>query len=354
MKIVSKVVGNSVTKAGAKRNESGAALAIAIIMVAILSVIALTALAFSSSEARIAGSDLHRTQTFYATTSSIEKMTNDFSNLFRSKLRPTSTDLYTIANSPPSALIAEGFTFNQTLEEDTAKLSKIQAIQGLPSTVYPRVNIPEGPFAGLYSTIVPYRIISIGNYPNGGTQVKLEREFNNYLIPLFQFGIFSNNDLEFTPGVQMTFNGRVHSNENIFALQNVKFLNRLTMAGEFVNDSTTDGVVNTLPGINNVWIQVNGNNVNINKGSVQGGSGTVGGPNILGSTAGTRGYFPGRPQGVPNPGWETESIATADGTPNQFGGQILTGTTGATALKNAASTRRQFGDGINQTFSANR
>ena len=126
MKIVSKVVGNSVTKAGAKRNESGAALAIAIIMVAILSVIALTALAFSSSEARIAGSDLHRTQTFYATTSSIEKMTNDFSNLFRSKLRPTSTDLYTIANSPPSALIAEGFTFNQTLKEDTAKLSQVR------------------------------------------------------------------------------------------------------------------------------------------------------------------------------------------------------------------------------------
>ena len=162
--MVSKVVRNSVTKAGAKKNESGVALAIAIIMVAILSVIALTALAFSSSEARIAGSDLHRTQTFYATTSSIEKMTNNFSNLFRSKLRPTSTDLYTIANSPPSALIAEGFTFNQTLEEDTAKLSKIQAIQGLPSNVYPRVNIPEGPFAGLYSTIVPYKITSIGNF----------------------------------------------------------------------------------------------------------------------------------------------------------------------------------------------
>ncbi len=43
-------------------------------------------------------------------------------------------------------------------------------------------------------------------------QVKVEREFNNYLVPLFQFGMFSNEDMEIHPGPLMTFNGRVHSN----------------------------------------------------------------------------------------------------------------------------------------------
>ena len=55
-----KAVTNMFTKFNNKSNESGAALAMAIIILAILSVIALTALAFSSSEARIAGSDLQR------------------------------------------------------------------------------------------------------------------------------------------------------------------------------------------------------------------------------------------------------------------------------------------------------
>jgi hypothetical protein len=314
------------------RNESGAALAISIIIVAILSVIALTALAFSSSEARIAGSDLQRTQTFYATAASIEKLTNEFSDLFRKKMRPTPADLDALEAVQPPELTSEGFTFVQSLEEDTAKLSEMQGRQGLPANVYPRVNIPDGPFSGLYATIVPYKISSTGTYKTG-VQIKLDREFNNYLVPLFQFGIFSNEDIEIAPGVQMTFNGRVHSNQNIFALANVKFLSRLTMAGELVRDASTSGTANTLTGKPNVYIQVNSLNVPITKGSVEGNGVTVGGPNFTTASPGDRGYFPGRPNGVAYAPWDTNSIAPADGSAGKFGGRILTGSTGATQLK---------------------
>jgi hypothetical protein len=37
------------------------------------------------------------------------------------------------------------------------------------------------------------------------------------IIPLFQFAIFYNMDLEINPGAAMTINGRVHSNQNIWA-----------------------------------------------------------------------------------------------------------------------------------------
>ena len=314
------------------KNESGAALAIAIIVVAILSVVALTALAFASSEARMAGSDLQRTQTFYATAASIERLTNDFSDIFRKKMRPTTADLTAIASTQPADLVTEGFTFTQTLTEDSAKLTEMQTMQGLPSNVYPRVNIPEGPFAGLYATIVPYKIASIGTYKTG-TQVKLEREFNNYLVPLFQFGIFSNEDIDISPGIQMTFNGRIHTNQNLFALQNVKFLSRLTIAGELVREAEIGGSSNTFGGKSNVYIEVNGINVPIDKGSVEPNGTTVGGPNFIGSTIGNRGFFPGRPNGVANTSWDYTSIMTADGTAGQFGGKILTGSTGATQLK---------------------
>lgn len=308
----------------------------AIIVVAILAVVALTALTFSSTEARIAGSDLQRTQTFYATEAAMEKMTNDFSNLFRQKMNPTANDLYTIRTSPPPALLTEGFTFQQALAEDTDRLDELRAIQGLPNNVYPRVNISDGPYAGLYSSVIPYKMSSTGSRTITRTEVKLEREFNNYLVPLFQFGMFSNEDIEIHPGPLMTFNGRIHANGNIYALRNTKFLNRITVGGEFVRETTRGGEANTQSGNDNVWVEVNGINVksDLGFGSVKSGGGTVGGPNFTGSVLGQRGYFPGSPNGVANPNWEIDSVKPpSSGVSNRFGGQVLTNTTGATMLR---------------------
>ncbi len=309
--------------------ERGAALAIALIMIAILSVIALTALAFSSTEARTAGSDLQRTHAFYAATASMEKMTNDFSDLFRRKINPTTADLTAIASAPPPPLLTEGFSFEQSINEDTARLNELRTIQGLPNTVYPRVNIPEGPYAGLYASVIPYKMSSQAESVYSGAQVKLERDFNNYLVPLFQFGMFSNEDIEVHPGPLMTFNGRVHTNQNLYALRNTKFLNKVTMAGELVRDSTRGGEPNSSAGNNNVWFEVNGINVN----SPLGGGSVTGGPDFSGAVSGQRGFYPGSPNGAANPNWETESVKPADGGADHFGGQVLTHTTGANELK---------------------
>lgn len=319
-----------------RKNEAGAALAIAVIIIAILAVVGLTALAFSSTEARVAGSDLQRTHAFYAAAAGMEKMTNDFSNLFRSKMYPTTADLYTIAHAHPPELRAEGFDFNQTIEEDTARLNELRAAQGLPATVYPRVNIPDGPYSGLYASVIPYKMQSTATQNYSKAEVKLEREFNNYLVPLFQFGMFSNEDIEVHPGPLMTFNGRVHTNQNLYALRNTKFLNRVTIAGELVRDATRGGEANISSGNNEVYFQTNNINVrsSLGKGSVMSSGGLVGGPFISGSILGQRGFFPDSPLGVANPNWETESVKPiAAGVPNRFGGQVFTGTTGATSLK---------------------
>jgi hypothetical protein len=305
-----------------KLHEKGAAMVIAIIVVMILSVIALTALAFSSTEARIAGSDLQRTHAFYAAAAGMEKMTNDFSDLFRRKMFPTATDLTTISAAHPPELITEGFNFNQTIAEDAVRLSELRTAQGLPNTVYPRV--------------IPYKMSSTALQSYSGAEVKLEREFNNYLIPLFQFGMFSNEDIEVHPGPLMTFNGRVHTNQNLYALRNTKFLNRVTIAGELVRDATRGGEPNFSSGNNNIYFEVNGVDVHspLGGGSVMTGGGQVGGPNLAGSSAGTRGFFPGSPNGIVNPSWETESVKpSVAGVPNRFGGQVLTKTTGAAQLR---------------------
>lgn len=316
--------------------ERGAALAIAVIILAILAVIAMTALAFSSTEARIASSDLQRTQTFYAASTGLEKMTNDFSNLFLRKMNPTEQDLIDIENSYPQEMSDEGFSFDQNLQIDEPRLTQLQTVQNLPPNVYPRVNISEGPYAGLYANIVPYKMNSTATMDNSSVQVKLEREFNNYLVPLFQFGIYSGGDLEFHPGPLMTFNGRVHANRNIYAMSSTRFLNRVTAAGEFVRDAMRDGGLNLQGGNTDVSFIVNGINVpsTLGGGSVMKSLDSVGGPNLGGTNSGERGYFPDSPAGVANPIWESDSVKPpVAGMPNQFGGQLLTQTTGATKIK---------------------
>src|SRR3954447_19498240 len=87
---------------GPRPNERGAALVMAIILMGLLAGVSLCALAVVSNEARISGSDLRRTQTFYATAAGIEKMTSDFSALFLRTSNPTQPQLDAIAAAFPS------------------------------------------------------------------------------------------------------------------------------------------------------------------------------------------------------------------------------------------------------------
>jgi hypothetical protein len=314
---------NSQAATAAKASERGAALAMALMMLAILSAIAMTVLAVVHTEARIAGSDLKRTQTFYAAAAGIEKMTSDFSALFVRTSRPTTAQLNTIAASSPPELVAEGFTLDQTLVPDVARLATMRATQGIVNGGYPRVTLPSGPFAGLTASVAPFLLTTTAT-GNDSTQVSLTRNMNNYLIPIFQFGMFSNEDIELHPGPAFYFNGRVHANGNIYVNGNVTFLAKVTTANEFVtdvlrNDTTRAGAT--------VSMTVGSINVPITMGSM------VSGPNIVGATSGLRGYFPGSPNGTVNSAWNSTSVATATASvANQLGGQIQTRSTGAVPL----------------------
>src|SRR6266404_1206524 len=98
--------------------ERGAALSTALIVMSLLAAVSMTVLAVVTHESRIAGSDLQRTQTFYASAAGIEKMTSDFGDLFTKTSKPTTAQLNNIAASYPTELTSEGFTFNQSLVTD--------------------------------------------------------------------------------------------------------------------------------------------------------------------------------------------------------------------------------------------
>jgi hypothetical protein len=298
-----------------RQNDRGAALATSLLIMSAMAAVSMTVLAVVTHESRIAGSDLKRTQTYYATAAGIEKMTNDFSDLFTKTTNPTTTQINNIAASYPSELVSDGFTF--TKPDGTPN----QSID--PSGTSQNVGIQSGPFSGLNATVTPYILTSTATHINTGTQVTLQRTINNFLIPIFQFGMFSNEDLEVHPGPPFAFNGRVHANGNLYVSGTMTFSSKVSTANELVVDLLRNG--NTHDKAMNV--KVGAITVPLTIGSM------TNGPNIVGASQGARGYWPGSPNGTINTTWNTQSVAAAQtGVANQFGGQVLTGTTGGAPL----------------------
>lgn len=322
--------------ARSRSSERGAALITSILILGMLSAITITVLAVVSRETQIAGSDLKRTQTFYAAAAGIEKMTTDFSALFQVTSRPTGNQLLRIQNSPPQELTTEGYVLNQLIGLDIDTLTSMRLTQDIHNDAYPRVTVPTGPFNGLSASVAPYILNTTARSTIDGTEISLSRQMNNYLIPIFQFGMFSNDDLSLHPGAPFSFNGRVHANGNIYVNGIVSFQSKVTTANELIYDVTRNGVVRIGA---NVSMQVGAVRVPLTMGSM------FGGPNIVSATAGQRGFFPGSPDGTINSNWDSTSVGPATaGVSNQFGGQLQTRTTGGTALLlpmqlNGTSTR---------------
>jgi hypothetical protein len=292
-----------------------------LLVLSVLAAVSMTVLAVVTHEARIAGSDMKRTQTYYATAAGIEKMTTDFSDLFTKTSNPTSTQINDVAAAYPSELVSEGFSFTKP------DGSPNQSIILDPTGTTTNETVQSGPFSGMIATVTPYILTSTARHINTGSQVTLQRTMNNFLIPIFQFGMFSNEDLELHPGPAFAFNGRVHANGNIYVSGTTTFLSKVSTANELVVDLLRNG--NTHDEAMNVKVNWPAAPITVplTIGSV------VNGPNVSGANPGARGYWPGSPNGTFDSTWNSKSVAAAQtGVANQFGGQVLTRSTGGALL----------------------
>ena len=107
-----------------------------------------------------------------------------------------------------SAPTLQGFSF------DSFSVTKIGDVE--------TERITDGPFAGLYSRIQEVEIHSEAtdiNYNSSAVMITAKAQ----AIPIFQFGVFYDKDLEITNGPALYFAGSVHSNGNIFLSSNNQF-----------------------------------------------------------------------------------------------------------------------------------
>lgn len=104
-----------------------------------------------------------------------------------------------------------------------------------PSSI--RINEPSDPFTGLSAQEYRYDVTSVAVNSNQRFPTAIQTmRFKSRLVPLFQFLMFYRNDLDFSVPPDMSLNGPIHTNGNLYL--NAGSNNTLTINGQVSMAST--------------------------------------------------------------------------------------------------------------------
>lgn len=203
--------------------QRGSAVVLALFVLALIGAFVALALTRTSTEAAAVGNEAAEARTFYAAQGSLEMMTRNFNKIFETKLNPTTTDLATVRNGAlvPGLSTATGGNYTFLQELDQTSQSRSETLSG-------------GPYSGLYALRDNWRLRTTATDTITRTQVELTRNILNNRIPIFQFGVFYEDDLELYRPPLFSFGGRVHSNRHFFVSpgsEGVYFDSRVTAHG---------------------------------------------------------------------------------------------------------------------------
>lgn len=280
----------------AARTQRGTAIIIAVMVMGLLALFVAASLARVTNESRIMSNDQANTASYFAAQASLEHMTRNFGDIFDVRLFPSTADLEYVRTNHPDGYDDDGFDLDQEITQ-------------VGNAVPTRVEA-SSEFAGLIALRTSWRLDATATGPTEA-EVRLTRTLNNYLIPIFQFGIFYDDPMEHHPGPAFSFGGRVHTNGDIYMMAGtgLRFRDRVTAAGEVVTDVARNGFSYTHWG-NNVYVKNNTGTFNkVDKGSV------IGGPDTPERKAARGGDDPDLPDGTRNSGWTSYST--------RFGGNLL-------------------------------
>src|SRR5581483_8174253 len=183
-------------------------------------------------------------------------------------------------------------------------------------------TISSGPNAGLLALIVPLTLQVTAQRP-GGEEVRMIRQVEIAEIPVFQFGVYSQTDLDFFPGPAFDFNGRVQTNGNLYLASDnsITFHTMIRAAGDVVRDQLANGASTAAQGrTGTVLIPTAPSGCDGSKPACRN---LQLSPNEGSSTNGPTPAYGGT--GTANSGWQSISTST-------YNSMILSGSTGAKPL----------------------
>jgi len=223
-----------------RKPEEGSSLLLVMILIVIAFMMLASALSWSSNNALTIARNGQYWRTVGAAEAATEKVLShfawDFQGVNGENTVYGALNAGTYRNLVPSA--GENSYWNSYIFSDGLGNSNQTDVTLVPGS---RTNWTalNSQYAGLFGVTDSYQVKSYSRETQGRFNVSAGVQQNVQLatIPLFQFAIFYNVDLEIEPGPNMTVTGRVHGNHNIY--QNpgasLTYQSHVTAAGNIIS-----------------------------------------------------------------------------------------------------------------------
>ena len=213
-----------------KGRSRGFTLIASLLVLALLSGIAISLLFMVQGAGQVGNNDLETNRAYYGAESGMELLTANLAALYQQSQAPTPAQLTALGNNPPTSAMIGSMNYQESV-------TWIPDANGNPKASTSVIS--SGTNAGLTAEIIPLTLKVSATRP-GGASVNMTRGVEVALIPVFQFGVFSDSDLSYFAGPNFNFAGRVHTNGNLFLAEgngnNLVLDDKVTAVGEILRD----------------------------------------------------------------------------------------------------------------------
>ncbi len=218
------------------QNSRGFTLIASLLLLLLMTGISIGLLMMVQTEGRAGNNDVENSLAYRGAEGAIENMTSSLAAAFQNIQSPQASDITSLSAQAPAI---PGITFpagGYTLTPRTNPDGSLKTSYGL---------ISSGSNQGLYAQLLPIDLAVTAQRPLG-EQVRMMRTVEIALIPVFQFGVFSDSDLGFFSSPQLDFAGRVHTNGDLYlgvsGTATLTFHDKITAYGNVVRNQLPNGL----------------------------------------------------------------------------------------------------------------
>src|SRR5581483_6631471 len=184
----------------------GFTLIAALLLLTLMSAISIGLFMMVSTETKVGGSDVQNNLAFHNAEGAIEMMSSQLITTFQTVQAPQASNICAISNTPPPSVGGVTYPVYSVRPSSGVCTGTAPSDYGL---------LTGGANQGLYAQLIRISM-QVTAQETLGQQVTMMRTAQVALIPVFQFGAFSESDLAFFSNPTITFNGRVHTNADLY------------------------------------------------------------------------------------------------------------------------------------------
>jgi len=227
-----------------KLDSRGFTLIASLMLMLIMSGVAIGLLMMVNTEGKVGGQDVQNNLAFHAAEGGIEHMTSDLANMFQNIESPKPSDITGLSADAPANTALMSFPVYSLTPATNPVTGALATSWG---------QIASGTYQGLYAQLLPVNLqvtastfAGVAGQGTVGDEVNMSRTVEVALIPVFQFGVFSQSDLGFFSSPNLDFAGRVHTNGDLYlGVANgftLRFHDKLSAFGNVIRQVLPNGL----------------------------------------------------------------------------------------------------------------